>query len=290
MSIAGPLILFQNWLESNPYEYSKSMQYVFNVWNDMCRRIKQSKKRLLLCDYDGTLTPIVDNPEMANLTNNMSKLIAGLVHKPGVIVAIVSGRALADIKEHVNISGVIYAGNHGFEIEGPDIQFIHPLTDEISSIIHLMGTVLKRAMSQCKGVIVEDKGMTLSVHYRLVDDDQLPRVNAAFESTVGTARKLGKIKTTSGKKVHEVRPAIPWHKGNAVQLIFNRVSHSRKKGEVLPIYLGDDLTDEDAFKSVNKLNGISILVGEATRTSSADYYLNSIPEVNTLLTELLKIP
>ena len=103
------------------------------------------------------------------------------------------------------------------------------------------------------------------------------------------ARKLGKIKTTSGKKVHEVRPAIPWHKGNAVQLIFDRASHSRKKGEVLPIYLGDDLTDEDAFKTVNELNGISVLIGEETRTSAAGYYLNSTSEVNSLLAELLKI-
>ncbi|TSA55057.1 MAG: trehalose-phosphatase [Dehalococcoidia bacterium] len=289
MSTGGPQTLLQNWLESNRYEFSKSMQYVFNVWNDICRRIRQSKHRLLLCDYDGTLTPIVDSPEMANLTDEMRKLLAGLVHKPGVTVAIVSGRALADIKERVGISGVIYAGNHGFEIEGPEIRFIHPLTEEISSIIHLVGTVLNRAMSRVKGVTVEDKGMTLSVHYRLVDDDQLPQVNAAFENTVGTARKLGKIKTTSGKKVHEVRPAIPWHKGNAVQLIFDRISHSRKKGEVLPIYLGDDLTDEDAFKSVNELNGISVLVGEATQTSAAGYYLNSTSEVNTLLAEFLKI-
>ncbi len=265
------------------------MQYVFNVWNDVCRRIKQSRQRLLLCDYDGTLTPIVDNPEMANLSDEMRKLLDRLVRKPGVTVAIVSGRALADIKERVGNSGVIYAGNHGFEIEGPEIQFIHPLKEEISSIIHLMGTVLKRAMSHVKGVVVEDKGMTLSVHYRLVDDEELPQVNAAFEYTVGTARKLGKIKTTSGKKVHEVRPAIPWHKGNAVQLIFDRVSRSRKKGGVLPIYLGDDITDEDAFTSVNELSGISVLVGEATQSSAAGYYLNSTSEVNSLFAEFLKI-
>ena len=289
MSTGGPQILLPNWLESNRYEFSNNMQYVFNVWNDICRRIKQSKQRLLLCDYDGTLTPIVDSPEMANLTDEMRKLLTGLVRNPGVTVAIVSGRALADIKERVGISGVIYAGNHGFEIEGPEIRFIHPLAEEISSIMHLMGTVLMRAMSRVKGVTVEDKGMTLSVHYRLVDDDQMPQVNAAFENTVGTARKLGKIRTTSGKKVHEVRPAIPWHKGNAVKLIFDRVSHPRKKGGVLPMYLGDDLTDEDAFKAVNGLNGISILVGEATQVSAAGYYLNSTSEVNSLLAELLKI-
>lgn len=266
-----------------------SMQYVFNVWNDICRRIAQSRERLLLCDYDGTLTPIVDSPEMANLTVETGKLLARLVNKTGLKVGIISGRALADVKERVGINGFIYAGNHGFEIEGPGIQFIHPLTEELGSIIRLMDIVLKRAMGGVRGAIVEDKGITLSVHYRLVDDDQLPQVNSVFENAVGNARKLGKIKTTAGKKVHEVRPAISWHKGNAVQLIFDKVSHTCKKGEVLPIYLGDDLTDEDAFKTVNELNGISILVGEATQTSEAGYYLNSTSEVNSLLAELLKI-
>jgi trehalose 6-phosphate phosphatase len=265
------------------------MQYVFNAWNDICRRIKQSRERLLLCDYDGTLTAIVDRPEMANLSEETGKLLSRLVRKPGVSVGVISGRALSDIKARVSIGSIIYAGNHGFEIDGPEIQFIHPLTEELGSIIRLISTVLKKAMGRIKGVVVEDKGMTLSVHYRLVNDDQLAQVNSVFENTVGTARKLGKIKTTSGKKVHEVRPAIPWHKGNAVQLIFDKAGHSRRKGEVLPIYLGDDLTDEDAFKSVNELNGISILVGEERQNSAAGYYLNSTSEVNTLFAELLKV-
>jgi trehalose 6-phosphate phosphatase len=264
------------------------MQYVFNTWNSIYSRIRQSKQKLLLCDYDGTLTQIVDRPEMANLTDETKNLLDGLVHRPAVKVSIISGRALADIKERVGLGGIIYAGNHGFEIEGPDIQFIHPLTEEVSSIIRLMGTVLRRAMSSIKGVIVEDKGVTLSVHYRLVDQDKLPVVNNMFENTVGIARRLGKIKTTSGKKVHEVRPAIPWNKGNAVKLIVDRFSPSRKR-DVLPIYLGDDLTDEDAFKVVNDLGGISILIGEGSRESAAAYYLNSTSEVDSFLSEFQKI-
>jgi trehalose 6-phosphate phosphatase len=265
------------------------MQYVFNTWNSIYNRIRQSKQKLLLCDYDGTLTPIVDRPEMANLTAETKNLLDGLVHRPAVKVSIISGRALADIKERVGLGGIIYAGNHGFEIDGPDIQFIHPLTEEISSIIRLMGTILQRALSGVKGVIVEDKGVTLSVHYRLVDQDKLPAVNSMFENTVGIARRLGKIKTTSGKKVHEIRPAIPWNKGNAVQLIYNRFSLPHRKGAVLPIYLGDDLTDEDAFKAVNDLAGISILVGEGSRESAAAYYLNSTSEVDSFLSEFQKI-
>ena len=265
------------------------MHYIFNVWNDIFRQVKQSENILLLCDFDGTLAPIVDSPEMANMTNETRNLLVRLANKPGVKLGIISGRTLADVKERVGIGDVIYAGNHGFEIEGPEIKFIHPLTEELNSIIRMMGTVLKRTMDKIKGVIVEDKGITLSIHYRLVDDDKLPQVNSIFENTVGTARKLGKIKTTSGKKVHEVRPAIHWNKGNAAQLIFDKVSHAHKKGETLPIYLGDDLTDEDAFKVINQLNGISILVGGTTQPSEAHYYLNSPAEVNSLLAEFAKI-
>jgi len=265
------------------------MQYVFNAWNEIYRRVKQSKTMLLLCDYDGTLTAIEDSPEMAKLTNETRELLSALVHKPGLVIGIISGRALADIRERVSILGIVYAGNHGFEIVGPGVQFIHPLTEEIGSILRMMGAVLERTAGKIRGVLVENKGMTLSVHYRLVDETQLPKVNSIFENTVDTARKMGKIKTTSGKKVHEIRPAIDWHKGKAVELIVNRYSPAGRKQQALPMYLGDDLTDEDAFKAVNTLGGISILIGDANQASAADYYLNSTSEVNSFLAELLKI-
>ena len=265
------------------------MQYVFNVWDIIYRKIKASKHRLLLCDYDGTLTDIVDIPEMAILTDDTRRLLTGLIRKPGLMVGIISGRSLPDIKERVNVSGVIYAGNHGFEIEGPGIQFIHPLTEEIRSILRMMGAVLERTVGKIGGVLVENKGMTLSVHYRLVEECQVPQVNSIFENTVATARKLRKIRTTYGKKVHEIRPAIDWHKGKAVELIVNKYALASRKKRSLPIYLGDDLTDEDAFKSINTLGGISILIGDAKQASAADYYLNSTSEVHSFLAELLKI-
>ncbi len=265
------------------------MQYVFNVWNEIDKKIRQSKNKLLLCDYDGTLTPIVDSPELAVLPEGTRRLLNQLVHKPGLVVGIISGRALYDIKEKVYVEGIIYAGNHGFEIDGPGIRFIHPLTEEIRSLMHLIGTILTRTLGNIKGVKVEDKGVTLSVHYRLVDESKLPAVSATLENTVGPAMKLGKIKTTSGKKVHEIRPAVEWDKGKAVQLIYGKLSTSQKKGHLLPIYFGDDLTDEDAFKSVNDLDGISILVGPPSPQSAAAYYLNSTLEVNSVLAELLKI-
>ena len=265
------------------------MQYVFNAWNEICRKIARFRQKLLLLDYDGTLTPIVDIPEMANLAIETRSLLAGLTYRPSVKVGIISGRALSDIKERVGMGGLIYAGNHGFEIESADIRFVHPLTEEISSVIRVIHTVLQRTMSGIKGVIVEDKGITLSVHYRMVEKEKMQTVNSMFENTVGLARNLGKIKVMSGKKVHEIRPAVSWNKGNAVDLIYQKLSNRQRKGELLVLYLGDDLTDEDAFSAVNDLGGISVLVGEHDRISAADYYLNSTAEVNSFLTELSKI-
>lgn len=265
------------------------MQYIFNIWSEIIGRIKQSREILLLCDYDGTLTTIVDSPEKAGLSEETSKILAGLSRKSNMKIGIISGRALTDIKEKVPINGIIFAGNHGFEIEGPGVKFIHPLTEEISSLIHIIGTILARTLGKIPGVLVEDKGVTLSVHYRMVDEKKLPQLTDILENTVGTARQIGKIKTTFGKKVHEIRPAIDWHKGKAVSFIFENYTHSAKKSSVLPIYLGDDLTDEDAFRTVNDLGGISILVSDSGQPSAASYYLNSPSEVNSFLTEMLKI-
>ncbi|MBN1374700.1 MAG: trehalose-phosphatase [Dehalococcoidia bacterium] len=244
---------------------------------------------MLLCDYDGTLTTIVDSPEKASLSDETRNILNALAHKSNMKVGIISGRAITDIKEKVQIGGIIFAGNHGFEIEGPGIKFIHPLTAEISSLIHIIGTILARTLGKIPGVLIEDKGVTLSVHYRMVDEEKLPQFTHVFENTVGTARKLGKFKTTFGKKVNEIRPAVEWNKGKAVSLIFDKYTRSARKGSVLPIYLGDDLTDEDAFKTVNDLGGISILVGDTCQSSAAGYYLNSTSEVNSFLSEMLKI-
>jgi len=265
------------------------MQYLFNQWSQISKMIKEHNNTVLLCDYDGTLTPIVDTPEEATLSDETSRLLVRLVSNRHIVLAIVSGRALIDIKEKIGLSGVIYAGNHGLEIEGPGLTFVHPLTDELDSVLHLISIVLKKTMNNIKGVIVEDKGMTLSVHYRLVEEEKISQVNAIFENIVNSARKMGKIRTTSGKKVHEVRPAIAWDKGKAVQLIMEKYVPANRKKNILPVYLGDDRTDEDAFRVVNGYGGISVLVGDNEINSEARYSLNSTSEVNTFLSELHKM-
>ncbi len=265
------------------------MEHLLAAWQNIQRRLRAASRILLLSDYDGTLTPIVERPEMAVLPQETKRLIQDLVDEKCLVLGIISGRALADLKMMVPIRGVVYAGNHGMEIEGPGISFINPLAEEMKPILHLLYAVLSRSLSAFKGVLVEDKGLTLSVHYRRAEESKTEGIANAFERTVAGPRSLGKIKTTQGKKVHEVRPAVDWDKGKAINLLMKRFGKAGRKGQLLPIYLGDDTTDEDGFSAIRHYGeGISVCVGDGSRGTAARYYLESPAEVETFLSMLLE--
>ena len=143
-------------------------------------------------------------------------------------------------------------------------------------------------MENVRGVFVEDKGLSLSVHYRMVSADETDEVKSILERVIATACSLGKIRIASGKKVYEIRPIVDWDKGKAISLLLKTYSQQRGKGETLPIFLGDDLTDEDGFKAINKDNGISINVGENTDNTAALYSLRSPAEVEEFMGMLLE--
>lgn len=263
------------------------MQHLSSVWPEVARRLQRAGHVLLLCDYDGTLTPIVDRPELANFPERTRQLLQALARNRRFTVGIISGRALSDLKHRVGIGGIIYAGNHGLEIEGPGISLVNPVAQELRPVFRLMHQVLSKALATVRGAFVEDKGLTLSVHYRLVEEDKSAEVKSIFERVVATARSLGKVKITSGKKVYEVRPAVDWDKGKAIAVLLDRYGPRKARRELLAIFLGDDLTDEEGFKVINRQGGISIFVGEETSKSAAQYYLKSPAEVEQFLGLLL---
>jgi trehalose 6-phosphate phosphatase len=285
---AGRVTLFLS-LSNTGLNNSALMKYLFDSWGTIVSRIKEARHAMLMFDFDGTLTPIVDTPEIAVLHEQTRKLLKSLTRGHNFTVAIVSGRAINDLQSRVAVSGIIYAGNHGLEIQGPGVSFVHPITDEIKPILRIMGLVLKKTLSTIRGVIVEDKGLTLSVHYRLVDDEKEHEVRSIVENTVGIAERLGKIRTTPGKKVHEVRPNVSWDKGKAVKYLMKRYGKGGRMSKLLPIYLGDDLADEDAFRVVENYGGIAVYIGGENRLSVASYYLSSSGEVDQLIKELLRL-
>ena len=265
------------------------MEHLLSVWPEVAQRLRDAGHILLLIDYDGTLTSIVDRPELANLPEDTRQLLQALARQPRFTLGVISGRALADLKNKVSVGGIIYAGNHGLEIEGSGVGFTNPLAEEIRPVIRTMCQLLGQALRTIKGAIVEDKGLTLSVHYRLVEEDKIEEVKSIFERIVSGAKASGEIRITSGKKVYEIRPAASWDKGKAIKLLMKRYGKGGRKSRLLPIYLGDDLTDEDAFKVIGKYgNGISVFVGDDKQDTVARYFLKSPAEVAKFLGLLLE--
>lgn len=265
------------------------MQHLFRSWESFLSDIRATAHTLLLSDYDGTLTPIVSRPDEAILSPEGREKLHTLAEKASFSVGIVSGRSLSEIKAMVGIEEIYYGGNHGLEIEGPGLKFTNPVAEVARAEIKDLAKQFSAKLASTEGVIVEDKGLSLSIHYRLVKKSQVNAVAEIFHQITSPRLRKGKIKVTSGKKVWEVRPPIDWHKGKAVETIMAEIKKVLKCEQLLTIYLGDDTTDEDAFSIIHRPQGWSIFVGPENPSSNADYFLNSTSEVMTFLSRLLEL-
>ncbi len=269
------------------------MEHLLSVWPKVGARVRDAGHILLLADYDGTLTPIVSRPELADLPEDTRGFLRALARQRHITVGVLSGRALSDLKDKVGIGGIIYAGNHGLEMEGPDLRFVNPVAEESRPILRIMHDTLTRAVGRIEGVLVEDKGLGISVHFRLAEEGAAKGVETAVKRIVRSVNSTGKTRITSGKEMCEVRPAVAWDKGNAIELLIEKYGGERREGGLLAMYLGDDLTDEDGFRAIEDSGiGISVLVGKQGRHdpdgTMARYFLQSPAEVATFLGMLLK--
>ncbi len=266
------------------------MEHLLSVWPRIAGQLEQAPHIWLFADYDGTLTPIVQRPELAVLPEINRQLLEMLARHSKVTIGVISGRAVADLKNLIRVNNIIYAGNHGMEIESPGMNYQYPLGEDIKVLFSILFKVLNKAFAGIPGVIVEDKGLTFSIHYRQVDKSRVPEVQDIFYRSIGSLNATNKVKITKGKKVLEIRPVTYWNKGKAVKFIMRRGKKVDRPNEAIPIYLGDDLTDEDAFRQINKYNnGVTVFIGENYRETSAQYYLHSTGEVTRLLEYMLEM-
>jgi trehalose 6-phosphate phosphatase len=231
----------------------------------------------------------VDRPELAKLSEGTKKLLKVIMRCHDITLGIISGRALNDLKGRVGLKGLIYVGNHGLEMEGPGLRFINPSAEEVRPELRLLNQVLSKSLGTIKGAFVEDKGLSLSVHYRQVEEGRGDEVGDIFEQVVSSARAEGKIRTALGKKVYEVRPAVSCDKGKAIELLIKQYGKGDNNEELLPIFLGDDLTDEDGFNVIENYGGISIFVGEEGADSGAHYFVRSPTEVEKFMEMLIEL-
>ncbi len=260
-----------------------TMEDLFDHSLAIASQLKLAGHVLLLSDFDGTLAPIVERPELAVLSERNRNLLRRLAHQPGLTVGIISGRALGDLIGRVGIEGLAYAGNHGLEIKGPGLRFVSPVAEELRPVLNVVHQVLTRTLGTLKGVFVEHKGLSLSVHYRLAEAPR-ERIREAVQRVVGSMPAGDSTVMTEGKKVIEIRPAAGWDKGRAVKLLMKRYGKGGRRSGLVPVYLGDDRTDEDAFRVIAAYGrGITVRVGEPDPTSAARYCVSSPEDVSTFL-------
>jgi len=259
------------------------MQYTFNCWDSFEKWLSRAKHIFLCADFDGTIVPIRPRPEEANLSCGRRRLLEKISKLNSLSLGIISGRALKDIKQKVGLEGLIFAGNHGLEIAYKKGHFIYPAAKRCIPLIAKIARKLAKEISHFPGAVLEEKTLTLSLHYRLVKGGNLPRLKAVFLRAARPYLATGELRLSLGKKVWELRPSIEWDKGKALLWLVRKL----RAKQALVIYIGDDLTDEDAFRALNGIGGLSILVGRR-KASLARYYLKGTSDTQKFLTAIYK--
>ncbi|KAE8650071.1 probable trehalose-phosphate phosphatase F [Cucumis sativus] len=263
----------------------------------------KNKKIAVFLDYDGTLSPIVDDPDCAVMSNAMRCAVRNVAkYFP---TAIISGRKREKVSELVGLTELYYAGSHGMDIVGPvgqtvlnshpncigstdqqgkDANVFQPAREFLPMIDEVFGTLVKKT-KDIKGAKLENHKFCAAVHYRNVDEKNWPTIAQCVHDVL---KDHPRLRLTHGRKVLEIRPVIDWNKGKAVEFLLESLGLNSSE-DVLPIFIGDDRTDEDAFKVLRERNqGYGILVSPMPKETNAFYSLRDPSEVMEFLRGLVR--
>lgn len=264
----------------------------------------KNKKIAVFLDYDGTLSPIVDDPDLAVMSDDMRSAVRDVAkYFP---TAIISGRSRDQVFELVGLTELYYAGSHGMDILGPlsqssssdhqstsqqgrEVNLFQPAREFIPMIDEVFRTLVENTKG-IPGAKVENHKFCASVHYRNVDEKNWPTVAQCVHDVL---KDYPRLRLTHGRKVLEIRPTINWNKGKAVEFLLESLglgnSECDSAGDVLPIFIGDDRTDEDAFKVLREgSQGCGILVSPVAKETNASYSLRDPTEVMKFLKSLVR--
>lgn len=223
-------------------------------------------------DFDGTLAPITTKPEEARMPAPVHRNLERLIASPGVSVSIVSGRALNDLRHRVALKGVCLAGNHGLEIHLGDREYIHSQGAALRPALVRIAGLLVENLGTVPGCRIEDKGLTVSVHYREAMPASVAEILRTVEEVLASPASCNLFTLRAGKMVAEVRPLIGWDKGQAVLWIMEHRRGPGWVGRYMPVYVGDDDTDEDAFTALAG-KGLTVKVGDDP--TAAEFFIKN---------------
>jgi trehalose 6-phosphate phosphatase len=249
------------------------------------------KQIVMFLDYDGTLSPIVEDPDRAFMTKDMRKTVRNLAKC--FPTAIVSGRCRDKVYSFVRLAELYYAGSHGMDIKGPAKGSKYKkgssvLFQPASEFLPMIDQVYKQLVEKTKatpGSKVENNKFCVSVHFRCVDEKDLSELAQQVKSVL---KEYPKLRLTQGRKVLEIRPTIKWDKGKALEFLLESLGFANCNN-VFPVYIGDDRTDEDAFKILrDRGQGFGILVSKFPKETSASYSLQEPTEVMDFLQRLVQ--
>ncbi len=234
----------------------------------------------LFLDFDGTISHIVPSPGDAELDPEIREILQQISIRPDFVLGIVSGRALCDIRKRVGMPELVYVGNHGLEIDAGRKHYQHPASETMKQDLRCIFLQLKFALSDIEGVEIEDKALTISVHFRRVHQELHEWVRKTTFELVERSRGFV---ARPGNMVIEVLPSVRCNKGTAVQWICRELL----RPSALTVYIGDDVSDEDVFAAIGG-GGVNIRVGEVADTT-AQYLLPDVPAVAKFLSWMLEV-
>jgi len=234
---------------------------------------QQGQSLALLFDYDGTLTPIVEHPQLARLNGGTVDLLKRLADRPRIGLGVISGRMLAELKELVRIPKICLAGTSGLEIELGGMQIHHPRVQEAKQLMWIVAQKIDKHIAGFAGAWLENKGLGLTVHYRSVAEEaQIPLQTAVYEAIDSFCNE---IRVVRGPRALEITPDIGWSKCTAVKMIMQYIGAANQG----VLYAGDGANDADAFEFVLSLGGISLGVGPQAPSMAS----HRLPDPDALL-------
>lgn len=247
---------------------------LFDALDEVAARVRAAPHLLLFCDFDGALAPVYDNPAAASLSAEVRGPLADLAAGGRVTVVVGSGRSACDLRARADVPGLVVAGNHGLELAGPGWEHVDPAVAESTPAIGQLAATLSKALDGISGVAVEDKRLSVTVHYRHAAPEQHEAVRNAVHGVLSNSSHPFVL--TAGRMCFDLRPRVYWNKGEAIRWLAGHVGQP----DALVVFVGGDPTDEDAFAALP--DGVTVRVGSGAETA-ARYHVDGPDGVRKFL-------